>query len=81
MPKGYILQGLDDVKINKGIEKNGEMVNAFVSDFTFKDNIVTITAKEYYRNISLPKEDYENFRQVINAAADFNKVVLVFEKE
>ena len=81
IPKGYKLQGLEDAKINKSIEKNGKKVNAFISDFTIESEKVTITAKEYYRNISLPKEDYENFRQVINAAADFNKVVLVFEKE
>jgi len=81
IPKGYKLQGLEDAKINKVIEKNGEKVNAFVSDFIIEKDKVIITAKEYYRNISLPKEDYENFRQVINAAADFNKVVLVFEKE
>ena len=56
-------------------------MNAFVSDFIIEKDKVIITDKEYYRNISLPKEDYENFRQVINAAADFNKVVLVFEKE
>jgi len=35
---------------------------------------------EYYNTLFLPKSDYEDFKNVINAAADFNKVVLVFEK-
>ena len=47
IPKGYKLQGLEDAKINKVIEKNGEKVNAFVSDFIIEKNKLIITAKEY----------------------------------
>jgi LAS superfamily LD-carboxypeptidase LdcB len=43
-------------------------------------NTVTITVNEYYNKIRLSKDHYEAFKNVINAAADFNKVVLVFEK-
>ncbi len=82
IPDGYTLEGLEDVKIDKFMEnKSGEKVNRFLSDYKIDGNKVSITAEEYYENISLDKEQYENFRSVINAAADFNKVVLVFEKK
>jgi hypothetical protein len=34
----------------------------------------------YYTAIYAPLHRYEDFRKVINAAADFNKVTLVLEK-
>lgn len=81
IPDGYRLEGLEDVKIDKFVKEKGEKVNRFISDYTIKDDVVTITADEYYNKISMEKKDYEAFREVINAAADFNKVVLVFEKK
>ncbi len=81
IPKGYQLQNPDDVKINKLVEVNGRKEMGFVSSYKIDGQEVTVTAKEYYHTISLDKDDYEPFRQVINAAADFNKIVLVFEKE
>jgi len=34
---------------------------------------------EYYKEIYLPEEHFEGFKNVVNAAVDFNKVVLVLE--
>lgn len=81
IPKGYALKGLEDVKIDKAVEQDGKKINRFISDYSIKGDEVTVTADEFYEHVSLPKEQYEPFRSVINAAADFNKVVLVFEKE
>lgn len=82
IPDGYSLGGLEDVKIDKFMEgQDGKKVNRFLSDYKQEGNKVTVTANEYYESIRFPKEAYESFREVINAAADFNKVVLVFEKE
>lgn len=81
VPKGYHLQGLEDVKIDKFLEDNGKKVCRFYSDYTTNGDTVTVTADEYYDQTSFSKEQYEAFRKVINAAADFNKVVLVFEKQ
>ena len=52
----------------------------FQSDYTIKDNILEISIKEYYKEIFAPLARYEDFRKVINASADFNKVTLVLEK-
>ena len=42
---------------------------------------VTVTISENYRQVRWPKSDFEAFRAVVNAAANFNKVVLVLEKK
>ncbi len=36
---------------------------------------------EEYRRVSYPLSQYEDFKKVINASADFNKVVLVLQKK
>ncbi|HNI43731.1 MAG TPA: DUF3857 domain-containing protein [Chitinophagales bacterium] len=81
IPKGYALKGLEDTRIDHSVEENGQKINRFESGYSLKANQVTIFANEYYEKTHLPKESYDNFRKVINAAADFNKIVLVFEKQ
>lgn len=81
VPDGYTVKGLDRLKIEKHMLQDGQYANRFVSDYTQEGNKISIVCNEYYENISLPKTDYEAFREVINAAADFNKLVLVFEKK
>lgn len=83
IPKGYTVKGLDLIKIDKYMKnkENNEYANRFLSDYQQKGDQITINCTEYYEQISLPKSEYEPFRTVINAAADFNKIVLVFEKD
>lgn len=79
VPAGYAIKNLDDLKINIGF--GGETPKfLFKSDYKLTDNILEISILEYYKEIYVPLEQYEDFRKVINAAADFNKVTLVFEK-
>lgn len=80
IPQGYQVNGLEDIKIDKSVEMDGKIVNRFISNYTIQNNILTVSADEYYEQTQLPKEKFETFRDVINAAADFNKVTLVFEK-
>lgn len=53
----------------------------FTSKYEINGNNLMVTCNEYYDEISVPIERYEEFRTVINAAADFNKITLVFEEE
>ncbi|MES2629128.1 MAG: hypothetical protein V4616_09195 [Bacteroidota bacterium] len=53
----------------------------FISAYKQEGNQLKVTISEYYNQLMLPKEDYEDYRKVINAAADFNKLVLVLEKK
>ncbi|WP_374958832.1 hypothetical protein [Gilvibacter sp.] len=52
---------------------------SFRSSYELDGNILRIKADEYYRVNIMKKELFEEFRTVINSAADFNKVVLILE--
>jgi len=53
---------------------------SFKSYYELNDNILKITADEYYKINKIPVEIYEEYRTVINSAADFNKITLVLVK-
>ena len=53
----------------------------FVSDYQLKGNILTVHIMEQYCNVFYPKSQFEQFKKIINASSDFNKVVLVLEKK
>ena len=52
----------------------------FISTYTLNDAELLINIHEFYKEIYYPVDTFEEFRKVINASADFNKVVLVLEK-
>ncbi len=79
IPEGYVVKGLEDVKISKELKDKGEVAASFNSTYTVTDNVVQIDILEFYATSSIDKKQYEGFRSVINAASDFNKVVLVLE--
>ncbi len=79
IPAGYTVKGLDDLNIAKKLEDKDETMASFTSTYTLKGNVVDITVHEFYAVSELPKEFYEGFRSVINAASDFQKVALVLE--
>lgn len=80
IPAGYKLSGQDAIKMNVKFDFEGKPACGFISDYTLEGNVLLITIKEYYTAIQLPKTEFENFRKVINASADFNKVNVVLEK-
>ena len=80
VPAGYKLSGQEAIKMNIHFDYAGKDACGFVSDYTLTGNLLTININEYYNVIQLPKTEFENFRKVINAAADFNKVNVVLEK-
>ncbi len=80
VPQGYKLSNAE--KLNMDIyhaDKKGARDMVFHSWYEIKGDEVTVYAEEYYKAISLPVEEYEPFKAVINASADFNKIVLLFE--
>jgi len=78
IPAGYTCSGLEALKIHNEVTDNGERVMYFDSDYTLNDNVLTITAVEVYKKLTLPKTAYESFRKMINSASDFSKVTIVF---
>lgn len=79
IPDGYKVANLDDINIKNTFTKDGDELLIFHSYYELKDNVLTITADEHYRENKIDTENYEAYRTVINSAADFNKLVLVFE--
>lgn len=79
IPDGFSCPNLAD--LNKDIyqEKNGKRTMTFTSSYTQTGNTVKVIINEYYSEIVLPVEEFEDFRRVINASADFNKIALVLE--
>lgn len=82
VPEGYTVKGIEDLAIDKYLEDEmGKRVLQFKSTYTLKDNVLDIHIQEFYKRMSFHKRHYKKFRDVINAAADFNKVSIVFVKK
>ncbi len=80
LPEGYSVANLEDIKIsNSYVEGEGEPIFTFESDYQLDGNVLTITADEFYKKTIVPADAYEGYRTVINSAADFNKITLVFQ--
>ena len=81
IPDGYNIKNLDDLKIDIQHKNDGVLNMGFVSSYKVTGNLLDIDVMETYRDIQYPLSDFETFKKVINAAADFNKIVLVLEKK
>jgi len=81
IPEGYELKNLEELEMNVTFDIDGKEKMAFVSSYEVKDDILIVHNVEYYNALKLPKEDFEGFKKVINAAADFNKIVVVLTKK
>jgi len=81
IPEGYRITNLNSVNMDVFHETSGERDMEFHSYYKTDDNKITVFIDEDYRQISYPVSMYEDFRKVINASADFNKIVLFMEKK
>jgi hypothetical protein len=77
IPEGYSCTGLEAINIKNELTNGKEVVMKFESAYELNGNKLVIRINEFYKELSLPKDQYEPFRKVVNSAADFNKVVLV----
>jgi hypothetical protein len=77
VPTGYVCTGLDDIQITNELKSGDDVLMKFKSEYVLEGNRLTIRVNEVYKTTDLPKEKYEEFRKVVNSAADFNKLVLV----
>ena len=81
IPEGYQVKNLGDLNFNVVSTPNGAESMGFVSSYTVAGNEVKIKVHEYYKDLVYPVSRFEEFKKVINASADFNKVTLVLEKK
>jgi hypothetical protein len=80
IPEGYTIKNLDEVNINESFTKETNKLMKFESSYTLEGNKLIITADEFYDFIRLEKKYYDDYRRVMNAAADFNKVTLILQE-
>lgn len=78
IPEGYTFKELDALNIDVKLPNSDEA--GFVSSYTVEGDMLIITVKEWYEKIEYSVEEYQGYQDVINAAADFNKLVLVLSK-
>jgi hypothetical protein len=81
IPEGYSLEGLQSLVIDKKLEVDEKLLCKFQSNYKIEKNKLVISIEEEYTVNEYAIEDYEAFRQVINAASDFNKAAILFSEE
>lgn len=80
IPEGYTMKNHEELELSEAYMLDNDTSMAFVSKVDVKDKEVTIYINEYYKEISYPVEVYNDYRRVMNAAANFNKKVIIFTK-
>jgi hypothetical protein len=82
IPNGYQLNNPKDLKKNFYYQNtDGQISMSFKSGFTQEDDTIHVKIHEFYDQLSYDMSVYPTFQKIINAAADFNKIVLIFEKK
>ena len=81
IPTGYKLLNADDLLFDEKLVIDGETRAIFKSTYQTTGNTVLVTISEWYEDHIYPKEYFEDYLKVVNAAADFNKVSVLLEKE
>jgi hypothetical protein len=80
IPAGYKVTNAKDLNMDVRMMNDGKISCIFNSKVESADGLLIITVIEYYNEPRYPVERYEDFRKVINAAADFNKKTLLLSK-
>jgi hypothetical protein len=80
VPAGYTCSNLEKLKFNQKFMSGSDVLCEFISDYVLDDHTLTISITEDYRTLIYPLDQFESFRSVINASADFNKVTILLEK-
>jgi hypothetical protein len=80
IPAGYKAKNLENLAIDKRYVADGKELASFVSTYKVEGDVIKINIIEDYKILNYPKANFETFRSVINASADFNKVIIIFEK-
>lgn len=81
IPDGYTVKNLESIIIDVQHKKDGDLTMGFVSSYKIEGNVLKVYVLETYKDLKYPLDEFITFKKVINASADFNKVVLVLEKK
>ena len=79
-PKGATVKNLEKFNMSHKTDINGKTEATFVSNYKTQGDEILIENTEYYNIINYPLEHFDSYKAVINAAADFNKIVIVLNQ-
>jgi hypothetical protein len=77
IPQGYTCTGLETLDIKNELKNGNDVLMKFESTHELQGNKLIVRINEFYKVLQLPKQRYQEFRKVVNSAADFNKAVLI----
>ena len=81
IPADYEYNNLEALNIKHELKEGDKVSSAFHSSYKLEGNILYIDVAEFYTKTNYPKSDYPAFKNVINAAADFNKIKIILTKK
>ena len=81
LPKGWSLANGADLAMDQHLDVDGTRLLRFISTWHMDGDTLMVNIEENYRTCQLPVEQYEAYRKVVNAAADWNKLKLVLVKD
>ena len=80
IPSGYKVANPENLTMNVSM-KNGDKISCiFTSEAEVKGDQLIVVSHEYYADENYPASRYNEFRDVINASADFNKRTILLKK-
>lgn len=80
LPKGIVAKNLEKFNFNFKSDINNKTEAGFYSKFVLNENEINVENTEFYNIINYPLAKFEEYKAVINAAADFNKIVIMLSK-
>lgn len=77
LPTGMKAKNLEKFVMDFKTQIANKTEAGFVSNFSEKNGEITVTNTEFYNIVNFPLEHFADYKDVINAAADFNKIVII----
>lgn len=84
IPEGYYVENTDKLNINEEFYINGKDDPIMLFDSKAQlteNNTIEIIIKEYYNEVTLPSENYDDYRRIVNAAADFYNLTIILKQK
>jgi hypothetical protein len=81
IPQGYKVTNPEALKMDVSDKPDSTRTMEFRSAYSIAGDSIIAVIDEDYRQDTYPVAMYDEFRKVINASADFNKVVLFLDKK
>lgn len=80
LPNNITIKNLEKLNLDYKTIINSKTEAQFTSEYVKKGTDIEINNIEYYNIVNYPLESFDSYKSVINAAADFNKQIIVLTK-